>query len=173
MMTIIRLSTLLLGCFFNVVWAAQACVNTISPTSMPQHYQTHSDGTISDTLYRLMWSQCSVGQDWQNGKCAGQITPANWEQANELAESARIAGYSSWRLPTVHELSRITELRCQQPAVDLHLFPNTPAVDYWTSTPFSNNPEMAWLVHFGFGENHTAHISTPAAVRLVRSMDND
>jgi hypothetical protein len=94
-----------------------------------------------------------------------------WEEALRAADASQFAAHSDWRLPTIHELSSIVELRCQQPAINLALFPAT-AGDFWTATTFINNTGMAWLVHFIYGESHTAIKTANAAVRLVRSTNN-
>jgi hypothetical protein len=148
---------------------AQDCVDSVDSTTGVEHFRINNNGTVLDTRHSIEWIRCSVGQNWQAGKCIGTPQVIPWDKALSTAKSARLAEYSDWRLPSIHELSSITELRCQQPAINLILFPATFTGDYWTGTEFANNNDMAWLVHFGYGENHTAKKSTGAAVRLVRS----
>ena len=150
--------------------AEQQCVNSVQPTSPNSQYRVNNDGTISDLKHSLMWLQCSVGQQWRRGKCQGSVTTATWDKAIQIAEHYHYAGYLDWRLPTIYELSSLTELRCLRPAINLSLFPATPAADYWTSTPFSNDSKLAWRVHFQYGENHAEVKSHRAAIRLVRSI---
>jgi len=151
---------------------AQQCVDRISASSVIQHYHINSNGTVSDRKNKLMWMRCSAGQRWSNGQCLGTARIITWQKALQEANHYRFARYSNWRLPTIYELSRITELRCQQPAINLNLFPDTPSLDFWTATSFINNSDLAWRIHFGFGENHAAKKSTSAAVRLVRSINH-
>ncbi len=149
---------------------AQDCVDTIVATFDSTQYETTKDGTVTDKKNQLLWTQCSLGQRWQNGHCTGNPQNLTWNDAIQAAKKWKYAGYSDWRLPNIYELSAITELSCQQPAINLKFFPDTPAVDFWTATEFINNTDQSWRVHFGFGENHTARKSNTAAVRLVRSI---
>jgi hypothetical protein len=151
---------------------AQNCVESIFPTTLVKDYRIYDNGTVRDSRNGLMWMQCSVGQIWQNGQCLGVPVTTTWEKALAAARDSRFAGHADWRLPTIHELSSITELRCQQPAINLTLFPGSLTGDYWTATSFINNTNMAWLVHFAYGENHTAKKTTFAAMRLVRSSNH-
>jgi hypothetical protein len=148
----------------------QKCIDTISASPATQYYRINSNGTVSDNKNKLMWMLCSAGQHWNNGQCLGTARTLTWDNALQAANQSRFAKFSNWRLPTIHELSRITELQCQQPAINLKYFPNTKPLDYWTATSFVNNNDLAWRVHFGFGENHTVKKSALAAVRLVRSI---
>ncbi|WP_455366983.1 Lcl C-terminal domain-containing protein [Kaarinaea lacus] len=149
--------------------SAQDCIDTIARTTQVSHYQINDNGTVENTPHNIMWMRCSLGQIWQNGHCRGNPHAMTWDEALTAAKASRFAEHSDWRLPTIHELSAITELRCQQPAINLSLFPDTSIGDYWSITEFVNNIDMAWLVHFSYGENHTAKKSTSASVRLVRS----
>jgi len=169
-----RMLKLLVLCILAIPSAqgmAQDCIDTISATFAVQHYHINSNGTVSDKKNQLMWMQCSEGQQWSNGQCLGTAQAMTWDKAQQEANHSRFAKYSNWRLPTIHELSGIIELRCQQPAINLQFFPGTPSLDFWTATSFINNNDLAWRVHFGFGENHTEKKSTSAAVRLVRSIN--
>ena len=162
--------TLIGAAISNAASAAQQCVHSIQPTSPNSQYRANNDGTINDLKHNLMWLTCSVGQQWKGEKCQGDLTTATWDKAVQIAEHYHYAGYLDWRLPTIHELSSLAELQCLQPAINLSLFPATPATDYWTSTSFSNNAKLAWRVHFQYGENHTAVKNHQAAIRLVRSI---
>jgi len=147
---------------------AQSCINTIVPTTPEARFQSIREGTILDTQTHLLWMRCAIGQQWQNNQCHGSLLAMSWQDALRTADTTRFAGYDDWRLPNLYELSGITELKCQSPAANLQLFPDTAAHNYWTSTEFVNTEGYAWLVHFEFGESHTSKNNLPAYVRLVR-----
>ncbi|WP_455206293.1 Lcl C-terminal domain-containing protein [Kaarinaea lacus] len=151
---------------------AQDCVDTIANTFLSENYRVNNNGTIQDIRRNIVWMQCSIGQTWQNGQCTGTAQTMTWQEALLNAQTSQFASHQDWRIPTLHELSSITELRCQQPAIDLRLFPESPPLDYWTANTFVNNPDLAWLVHFAYGENHTTKKSAIAAIRLVRSANH-
>jgi len=151
---------------------SQTCVQNIVATTNAQQYSVNQNGTVSDRKHNIMWTRCSLGQQWSGAKCSGNAIELSWTEAMHRAESATIAGFTDWRLPDIHELSKITELQCLQPAINLMLFPTTTSIDYWTATEFINNPDFAWRVHFGYGENHSDKKIIPAAVRLVRSISD-
>ncbi len=54
-------------------------------------YADNEDGTVTDNVTDLMWQQ-DMGD---------QMT---WSEANALADSSELAGYTDWRLPTIKEL---------------------------------------------------------------------
>ena len=119
-----------------------------------------------------MWMRCSVGQSWDKKKnmCIGNSTPLTWRQAKQSADDLVLATNTQWRLPSIHELSAIVELRCANPAIDLKQFPNTPPTHYWTNTAFVNQENHFWLVQFLNGENHTDSAKRMALVRLVKTL---
>ena len=147
---------------------AQSCADNVTPTTDITQYQASDAGTLIHQ--KIMWSRCAIGQTWINGKCSGKALLKTWDEAQELAINTSLYSFDDWRLPTIHELSAITELSCENPAINLHLFPDTPSVSFWTNTVFVNDNNNAWQVFFGSGENHTAKKSTTAAIRLVRTL---
>lgn len=157
----------------NFVVVAQTCKDTIAATTHSSDYIINNDGTVTDTQLQLIWNRCALGQRWENNTCLGDATTVEWQRANQLAKENQSKNLDQWRLPTVHELSKITELRCENPAIDLQIFPNTPSVHFWTGVEFANDTNKAWQVFFGSGENHTAKKTTKAAVRLVRPLVNN
>ncbi|WP_455376788.1 Lcl C-terminal domain-containing protein [Kaarinaea lacus] len=166
-------SLLVLYLWFSPVAFAQSCVDSITPTTGVRDYAPNASATVVNRNHRLMWSRCALGQTWQAGKCTGEPLLKTWEEAQALAKDSSLHTFRNWRLPSIHELSGITELSCQNPAINLELFPNAPSVSFWTATLFVNDNNLAWQVFFGSGENHTAKKSTLAAIRLVRSMKDE
>ena len=157
---------LLIMSFFSLSLYAQTC-NKNAPVSTPlSHFQIHKNGTISDKNSGLIWMRCSLGQTWDGKSCQGSPRNHTWPQANVEAANSHFAKLK-WRLASVAELSGIVELHCENPAINLKIFPNTPASHYWTATAFINQTSYHWLVHFRFGENHTDKDTAQAFVRLV------
>lgn len=64
-------------------------------------------------------------------------------------------GFSDWRLPTVKELSFISDRGIYNPAINSNYFPNTQASIYWSSTPDDYYTGNAWYVNFYDG--YTQH----------------
>lgn len=171
MIRVVSLVFLLL--LYSAVLPAQTCVNSIFPTSNYHDYAPGENGSVTDRKHKIMWSRCPLGQNWQSGKCIGEPLLKTWDEAQALAKASGLLLLNNWRLPTIHELSTITELSCQNPAINLKLFPNAPSLSFWTGTEFVNDNTLAWQVFFGSGENHSAKKSAKAAVRLVRSMNDE
>jgi hypothetical protein len=163
--------------FFILGWTssfavAQSCVDNIIATTETGNYQINVEGTATDKHNKITWARCAIGQTWQNNKCIGEASLVSWDQAKIIANEITFASFNDWRLPSIHELSGISELSCQNPAISLQLFPDTPSLSFWTNTEFVNDKNNAWQVYFGSGENHTAKKTTAAAVRLVRTVTN-
>ena len=158
---------------YSAALSAQTCVNSIVPTSDLSTYELNENGSTTDRNFNIMWSRCSLGQTWQSGKCLGKPLLTTWDEAQTLAKASTLLSFNNWRLPSIHELSAATELSCQNPSINLTLFPNTTSLHFWTSAEFVNDTNNAWQIFFGTGENHTAKKSSKAAVRLVRSINGN
>jgi hypothetical protein len=66
----------------------------------------------------------------------------------------RLGGFSSGRrLPSKLELESLVDRRIAspQPAIDLALFPATPAGKFWMATSYAEDPGSAWSVDFDGG----------------------
>jgi len=95
------------------------------------------------------------------------------QQLNKM----KFGGYSDWRLPTIKELSSITNKGKYEPALDKKFFPNTKymfynrddnSAFYWSSTPHANRDNVAWGVNFRSGDDETQRKSRSEYVRAVR-----
>jgi len=137
--------------------AAQQCRDTLSDST-------------AEKRFKLLTGMV-VGQLWDSEKntCSGDAQSFTWFQASQYLNQPSIRGHR-WRLPSISELSSITELSCYNPAIDLKLFPNTPSSHYWSATAFSNQAGHYWLVQFLTGENHTDTGKRLAFVRLVKTL---
>ena len=106
--------------------------------SVPQ-YQDNGDGTVTDLVTGLMWSQ---SPDFNGDGVINASDKMTFSQALSSAESSTLAGYDDWRLPTIKEL------------YSLVLFDGTDVSDCingsCSATPFIDT------TYFGFGYGDTA-----------------
>ena len=107
-------------------------------------FKDNGDGTVSDNLTGLMWTQ--------NGNLRGS---GDWTNAINWCENLVTNGYSDWRLPNINELA--TLVNYSQANVALWLTSSTPfgAVIggfYWSSSTCApHNTISAWDVYFATG----------------------
>jgi len=100
-----------------VCFALQASARPLGPdcavyfeTNYPMtEFRLIGQGTAIDKRTNLMWYRCNVGEFWHGGKCRGSADRFTWQQALGIAQEAKAAGYTDWRLPTVKELKGLVE----------------------------------------------------------------
>ena len=163
-----KLLAIFLLCFGSLV-CAQTCLESIAPTTPEAQFVDNGDGTLTDSKNGLMWMRCSLGQSWQNNSCVGDASKYSWQQALVAAHGYVYANQQGWRLPNVKELASITEGQCVRPAINSVLFPNTPADDFWTSSPSISDPQRAWVIAFFNSSNSLKQKSLFVYARLVRT----
>lgn len=147
---------------------AQKCSGAIPLTSPASNFSQQGDGTATDRTTGLMWMRCALGQQWQGGRCQGPATLFNWNEALKAAAAHEFAGYGDWRLPNKNELGSLVEQSCVAPAINLEVFPATPAAFFWTGSPYANLATGAWSVDFGYGSITATEKTGKIHVRLVR-----
>jgi hypothetical protein len=126
-------------------------------------------GTAIDKRTNLMWYRCNVGEFWHGGKCRGSADRFTWRQSFGIAQDAKIAGYSDWRLPTVKELKGLVEKKCVNPAINPYVFPTVYTEVYWASEDNFFNRYLAWGVFFFNGSDFGRHDKTAEhPILLVR-----
>jgi hypothetical protein len=176
-MRIYPLSTLLLWMSAAAVAPAlgeQRCDTSRYPLSTPtERFTDNGDGTVTDKSSGLMWMRCALGQQWTGNSCAGEATLFASPEAQAAADAVNRSGdqfFSDWRVPGLRDLALIAERECENPRINLAVFPNTAAAFFWTSTERQDDPEgRVYALSFG-SEGVEAHArSLEHQVRLVRS----
>jgi len=127
-----------------------------------QQFIDNGDGTISDLSTGLMWAKDGNGPGCNNGETLG------WEDAVDFAEALEFAGYDDWYLPEIKELETIVDYGAVGPAINATYFPNTQAGNYWSSTTYADNPDLAWYVGFNVGNVSGGFKYNTCYVRCVR-----
>lgn len=113
---------------------------------------------------RFVWRRCSEGQTWSGRTCLGTPGLFTHEQALKMAQLQ-----PGWRLPTIKELTLLTERSKSMPAINTDAFPGTPGKPFWTSTPVPSLLGSAWAVDFSNARTIKVPRSTLSHVRLVRT----
>jgi hypothetical protein len=155
--------------------AEQRCDVTEFPLSSPtDRFEDNDDGTVTDTASGLMWMRCSIGQSWQDGGCAGEPTTHDWASAQTVAKGINTDGslfFSDWRVPTLRDLAMIIERQCQDPRINLSVFPGTPSALYWTATSRPGDDSTDTVYALSFGPDGVLRVPKDELhyVRLVRA----
>ncbi|NDY90071.1 Lcl C-terminal domain-containing protein [Ideonella livida] len=142
-------------------------MGAVPATSQAQvRYTVSPDGTeIADSLTRLAWRRCAEGQQWDGGTCTGTAAKFNHEQA--LAHAGTQTG---WRLPNVKELASLVDHNRSVPAINTAIFPATPSLWFWSSSPRVGYPDAVWGVNFSDGiVFEVGRDYSSGHVRLVRA----
>jgi hypothetical protein len=154
--------------------AQQECDTREYPLSTPTvRFQDNGDGTVTDKESRLMWLRCSVGQQWNGTDCTGLVSRLDWVSANAAVAALNRSGtyfFNDWRLPSLPQMATITERQCRKPRANLTVFPSTPAVRHWTSTPRPGAGPASSAFTLSFGDEGISYqdFDQRHAVRPVR-----
>ena len=160
---------LLLACLFLPVGvAAQSCSKSIVTTTPDVSFTIRADGTATHKSTGLMWMRCSLGQNWDGKTCGGAAAGYTWGAALQAADRHEFAGHTDWRLPSKNELETIFEGSCYLPTVNDRVFPATPPVYFWSSSPYAGLADGAWSLDFGYGAVNASVKGGSLHVRLVR-----
>lgn len=142
-----------------------------------------TNGGLQDTNHTYSWFNSTGTNDGgdpgaENGGTGNALcvdtTNCDTEKYVAQVNAIALCGFSDWRLPSLLELTSITDLSFSR-VVDSGYFPNiTPAitVNYWTSTPYAytNNNLLAFFIDFRSGQSDRSVKSAGFSTRLVRAV---
>ena len=115
--------------------------------------------TVLDTKSKLTWQDTSITRD----------NKMLHSEANAYCKQLTLLGYKDWRLPSLRELQNIVDLKRYDPSID-RSFEYTGTDNYWSSTPYADDPVRAWAIDFkSGGTSHNRH-SYDYYVRCVRGL---
>ena len=148
-----------------------ACPGTNMQT---QRCVDNGDGTVTDSVSKLMWMRCALGQNWHPDSCTGAAGVVNWRQAQRQAQRLNQqaqAFYNDWRVPSLRELASITDRSCTTPRTNSAVFPHTPAAGFWTATARPGEPagQRVFVLSFGAAGAAPALKDEQHHLRLVRT----
>lgn len=165
MIRVLTMLTALLG----LPVQAQTCLATGNETAPAEDFLVLSGDEVLHQPTNLVWQRCAVGQTWDGSACTGEATRFDWQSALQYAHQASQEDLLGWRLPNVKELASITERLCVRPSVNTSIFHATPADDFWTSTPSTQDPDRAWVVAFFNASHAIKRKDRFVYIRLVRT----
>ncbi len=154
--------------------AEQRCDTDRYALSAPtERFTDNGDGTVTDQLSGLMWMRCAIGQQWTGETCTGEAQTLAWAAAEVAAAAVNEGGkhfFNDWRVPGLRDLAMIVERECEDPRINLTVFPTTAATFFWTSTARQDDPEgRVYALSFG-PEGVEPHAPNLAhQLRLVRT----
>lgn len=158
--------------FANVSQAEQMCDGE-TETSPSERFAVGTTETyLVDSVTGLEWAKCVVGQNWDitTQSCVGEPLSLTWQEALQQASTFRLNNHTDWRLPSLKELASIVEHKCVTPAINISMFPDSPAHVFWTSTPntASDLSNESWSISFDNGRIDSNDKFSDYYVRMVR-----
>lgn len=168
-MKIIQLSAL---CIVSML-----CLTPVVASAQP--YVISADGTeATDKKTGLIWRRCAEGMKWVGKTCVGEAKTFTHVAALQLATDLSASTGITWRLPNKDELISIVDTSRTNPAINVKIFPATPAKPFWADSPphvRSDMPQMTnsqfgWSVNFDDGYLYQRYYRNDnCLVRLVRT----
>lgn len=177
-----RLLSLLLVALLSLPSLAapqQICRQNEKGAPQAPRWQAGAAGTVIDQQLGLQWQRCPLGQSGPD--CSlGQWTPLSLMQAHDRLyqlNAQGLSGHHDWRLPTLAELASLRRDGCVAPSIDLRVFPNTPAVWFWSleADAKQSNGDGYTAAYLDFASGFTGQDDKNLgnAIRLVRSVPRE
>lgn len=153
------------------------CVGFRPPADHPAttDYDLTTADIVVDKVSGLTWER-NAAADGGLMPCPEVLTgcPSNSNRVDAHCVASRTGGFSDWRLPTVLQLTSITDFQASNPAVNAAVFLNTPAEYFWTSTPVFGGSHLGsatsfWTVNTRDGSTTNGNPNVTSPVRCVRA----
>ncbi len=122
----------------------------------PASYDMGTAGVVLDNVTGLMWQRAIDGKSFTRA------------DARSYCANLTLAGHGDWRVPTAIELYSLVDFTKSKPSIDSTAFPNTPAVEFWSSSLFAGNSGGGWFVQFDYGYVQNGSVTNTFRLRCVR-----
>lgn len=145
-------------------------------------YNATSDDIVIDDVTGLMWTRCFFLDDgtMQTTDDCSAPNPGRytWSQAKAKCENLNYAGYTDWKLPTIHDLMTLSYF--QRPIssngatfefIDDSIFPNhTNSTGFYWSRTERNYDEQTktWFIDFKASTFSLINFDSPSNEYLVK-----
>jgi hypothetical protein len=106
-----------------------------------------------------------TGLVWQRAFDARLFT---WESAQHYCACLQLDGRRGWQLPSRIELASLQDWTKTSPSIDDSAFPGTPNENFWTSSPVTTSPGLAYLVFFLNGHTTYSDVTYEYRARCVQ-----
>jgi hypothetical protein len=162
---------------FSLAVCLCGLLGCIMAASAPVQAQATADGAyvikddrVIDLRSGVEWLRCSVGQQFDEGNCEGEVLRLSQDEVRQAIEIANRELGGIWRLPTRIELEFLICETCPAPKINKYAFPGTVSEPYWTGQQNWISPKNLWSVNFMTGHSYGRFFPYQRlAVRLVRS----
>ena len=134
------------------------------------------DNEVADQKTGLIWLRCAAGMVYNGSTCTGTASTFTHEAAVQYATDYASNTGIAWRLPNIKEIASIADKSRINPAIDLEIFPATPADKFWSASPCVSHPGVHghsgnfWFVAFRTGFVGDDYAIRSNHVRLVRDV---
>ena len=157
-------------CFLGITNSEMASAEFIQAQTQDDGAYIVKDDKVIDLRSGVEWLRCSLGQQFDEGHCIGEVLRLTQD---EVAEAIKIANRElggMWRLPTRKELEFLVCESCPAPKIHKSIFPGTVSEPYWTGQQNWISPKNLWSVNFMTGHSYGRFFPYQRlAVRLVRN----
>ena len=156
--------------FFGIIVSVLAgAIPVFAQTPADEAYVIKDDRVI-DLRSGVEWLRCTVGQQFEEGACTGEVLRLTQDEVVEAIQVANRELGGIWRLPTREELEFLVCENCPAPKINKSVFPGTVSEPYWTGQRNWISPKNVWSVNFMTGHSYGRFFPYQRlAVRLVRT----
>ena len=152
------------GVLADIPDASLACQSAVPETTPSTAFSVVDEGIVRHETTGLEWRRCPEGMSWVANSqwCDGVASEdLTWGEALQVAADA-----DGWRVPNIKELRSIIE-RCRvDPAINDMVFPDTPRLFFWSSSP------DVLFADGSLGVDFFVDPSLSTGLRLVRDASN-
>ena len=137
----------------------------------------NGDETITDSLTGLIWTKDANSP---GPAVCSPATTKNWQEALDYIKclnTNNYLGFNDWRLANINELDSLVYVDATHGWLDAQLFGDTVQSNYASSTTYSYNPKVTWLMtlisgDFVLGSIKTFRNDNASTVWPVRGVSN-